>query len=58
MHKLAKGPTRLANTIVADMQDFKSATTGVAAKAMRNELNKMVQGVQDPAQKKVRLTLL
>lgn len=35
------------------MQDFKSATTGVAAKAMRNELNKMVQGVQDPAQKKV-----
>ena len=36
-------------------QDFKSATTGVAAKAMRNELNRMVAGVQDPAQKKVRL---
>ena len=38
-------------------QDFKSATTGVAAKAMRNELNRMVAGVQDPAQKKVRSTL-
>lgn len=34
-------------------QDFKSATTGVAAKAMRNELNRMVQGVTDPAKKKV-----
>lgn len=35
------------------MQDFKSATTGVSAKAMRNELNRMVQGVEDPAKKKV-----
>ncbi|CAK9781315.1 putative UTP-glucose-1-phosphate uridylyltransferase [Cutaneotrichosporon oleaginosum] len=33
--------------------DFKSATTGVAAKAMRNELNRMVQGVTDPAKKKM-----
>lgn len=32
--------------------DFKSATTGVAAKAMRNELNKMVAEVQDPAARK------
>ncbi|CDZ98847.1 utp-glucose-1-phosphate uridylyltransferase [Phaffia rhodozyma] len=32
--------------------DFKSATTGVAAKAMRNELTRMVANVQDPAQKK------
>jgi hypothetical protein len=35
------------------MQDFKSATTGVAAKTMRNELNRMVQGVTDPAKRKV-----
>ncbi|KAG8932879.1 UTP-glucose-1-phosphate uridylyltransferase [Tulasnella sp. 419] len=33
--------------------DFKSATTGVAATAMRNELNKMVADVKDPLQKKV-----
>ncbi|KAG8890387.1 UTP-glucose-1-phosphate uridylyltransferase [Tulasnella sp. 332] len=33
--------------------DFKSATTGVAAKAMRNELNRMVAEVKDPLQKKV-----
>jgi UTP--glucose-1-phosphate uridylyltransferase len=33
--------------------DFKSATTGVAAKAMRNELNKMVTDVKDPMHKKV-----
>nr|ODN87181.1 hypothetical protein L203_03453 [Cryptococcus depauperatus CBS 7841] len=32
--------------------DFKSATTGVAAKTMRNELNRMVANVQDPAKKK------
>lgn len=37
----------------ADEQDFKSATTGVAAKAMRNELNRMVANVTDPAKKKV-----
>ncbi|RSH92544.1 UTP-glucose-1-phosphate uridylyltransferase [Saitozyma podzolica] len=33
--------------------DFKSATTGVAAKTMRNELNRMVQGVTDPAKRKI-----
>lgn len=33
--------------------DFKSATTGVAAKAMRNELNKMVEDVRDPSTKKI-----
>jgi len=33
--------------------DFKSATTGVAAKAMRNELNNMMAGVTDPAKKKI-----
>lgn len=32
---------------------FKSATTGVATKTMRNELNRLVQTVQDPAQKRV-----
>ena len=35
-------------------QDFKSATTGVAAKAMRNELNALVSGIDDPAVRKVR----
>jgi hypothetical protein len=29
------------------LQDFKSAATGVAAKAMRNELNRMVQDITD-----------
>lgn len=33
--------------------DFKSATTGVAAKAMRNELNKMVAEIEDPIARKV-----
>ncbi|KAG8819822.1 UTP-glucose-1-phosphate uridylyltransferase [Serendipita sp. 399] len=33
--------------------DFKSATTGVAAKAMRNELNKMVSELKEPAHKKI-----
>ena len=33
--------------------DFKTATTGVAAKAMRNELSRLVGTVQDSKQKKV-----
>jgi UTP--glucose-1-phosphate uridylyltransferase len=33
--------------------DFKTATTGVAAKAMRNEISQLVATVQDPAAKKV-----
>ncbi|KZO90722.1 putative UTP-glucose-1-phosphate uridylyltransferase [Calocera viscosa TUFC12733] len=33
--------------------DFKTATTGVAAKAMRNELNRMISEVEDPKAKKV-----
>jgi len=37
-----------------DLQDFKSATTGVAAKAMRNQLNAMVAANTDPEKKKVR----
>jgi hypothetical protein len=36
------------------LQDFKSATTGVAAKEMRNELNKLIAQVENPQQKKVR----
>ncbi|KAJ8296198.1 putative UTP--glucose-1-phosphate uridylyltransferase [Rhodotorula toruloides] len=32
--------------------DFKSAATGVSAKAMRNELNAMIQGIDDPDFKK------
>lgn len=46
----------LPRLLLHALQDFKSATTGVAAKAMRNELTRMVAGVQDPAQKKVSLT--
>jgi len=33
--------------------DFKNATTGVAAKAMRNELNRMTQDLREATQKKV-----
>jgi UTP--glucose-1-phosphate uridylyltransferase len=32
--------------------DFKTATTGVAAKAMRNEISRLVGTVEDPATKK------
>ena len=34
--------------------DFKTATTGVAAKAMRNEISRLVATVEDPQTKKVR----
>lgn len=34
--------------------DFKTATTGVAAKTMRNEISRLVATVDDPATKKVR----
>ena len=34
--------------------DFKTATTGVAAKAMRNELSALVNTVKDPETRKVR----
>ena len=40
--------TRLASHI-----DFKTATTGVAAKAMHNELGNLVNSVADPETKKV-----
>lgn len=33
--------------------DFKTATTGVVAKAMRNELSRLVSTVEDPQTKKV-----
>lgn len=36
----------------ASTMDFRSATTGVAAKTMRNELNNMVNGVKDASAKK------
>ena len=38
------------------MQHFKSATTGVATKAMRYELNRLVQSIPDPETKKVRVS--
>ncbi|SCV72596.1 BQ2448_4133 [Microbotryum intermedium] len=34
------------------LRDFKSAATGVSAKAMRNELNSMIQKIDDPEYKK------
>lgn len=34
--------------------DFKTATTGVAAKSMRNEISRLVSTIDDPATKKVR----
>lgn len=34
--------------------DFKTATTGVAAKAMRNEIHRLISTVEDPVTKKVR----
>ena len=36
--------------------DFKTATTGVAAKAMRNELSNLVNTVKDPQTKRVRVS--
>ncbi|GAA6024325.1 hypothetical protein JCM10207_009266 [Rhodosporidiobolus poonsookiae] len=36
----------------ASAMDFKSAATGVSAKAMRNELNAMIQEIDDPEYKK------
>ncbi|CEQ43003.1 SPOSA6832_04869, partial [Sporobolomyces salmonicolor] len=36
------------------LQDFKTAATGVSAKAMRNELNAMIQKIDDAEYKKVR----
>lgn len=39
-------------------QHFKSATTGVATKTMRNELNRLVNTVADPATRKVRVDSL
>lgn len=33
--------------------DFKTATTGISAKAMRNDLSHLVGTVEDPATKKV-----
>ena len=41
---------------IGHKQHFKSATTGVATKTMRNELNRLVNTVEgDPNKKKVNL---
>lgn len=45
-------PARVRGT---SHMDFKAATTGVAAKAMRNELSTLVSTVSDPQTRKVRL---
>ena len=39
-------------------QQFKSATTGVASKNMRNEINRLVNTVADPQTRKVRDRIL
>ena len=39
--------------VISLYQDFKTATTGVAAKAMKNELSRLVDTVNDPSAKKV-----
>ncbi|KAI0051814.1 UTP-glucose-1-phosphate uridylyltransferase [Auriscalpium vulgare] len=44
--------TKAPRTRGVSAMHFKSATTGVASKTMRNELNRLVQTVQDPAAKK------
>jgi hypothetical protein len=36
-------------------KDFKSATSGVHTKTMRNEINRLVNTVPDPLAKKVRI---
>lgn len=38
-----------ARTRGASNIDFQSATTGIASKSMRNELNQLIAGVEDPA---------
>ncbi len=43
---------RLTPFPLSHRQDFKSATTGVASKAMRNELNNLVAGIEDPVERK------
>ena len=37
--------------------DFQTATTGVASKAMKNELDKLANTIPDPATKKVQSKL-
>ena len=39
-------------------QDFKTAATGVTAKAMRAELNRLVQGIPTPEYKAVSASML
>jgi UTP--glucose-1-phosphate uridylyltransferase len=38
--------------------DFKTATTGISAKAMRNDISQLVATVEDPVTKKVQIGLL
>lgn len=38
--------------------DFKTATTGISAKAMRNDISHLVGTVEDPTTKRVRSRLL
>ncbi|EDP44062.1 hypothetical protein MGL_1459 [Malassezia globosa CBS 7966] len=40
---------RTARQRVGSHIDFKSATSAVASKAMRNELNALIEGIEDPA---------
>lgn len=59
---IASHPLTMVQRLIARMrrrrilrQHFKSATTGVATKTMRNELNRLVNTVTDHHSKKVRI---
>ena len=47
------GKHRQSVTDTIRLKDFKSATSGVHTKTMRNELNKLVGTVQDPKTQRV-----
>ena len=55
---VARGDSLSARVRGTSHIDFKTATTGVAAKSMRNEISRLVSTVDDTATKKVRLPLL
>jgi len=50
---LTVGSVKAPRTRGHSAMDFKSATTGVASKEMRNELNKLITHVENPQQKKL-----
>ena len=55
---VARGDSLSARVRGTSHIDFKTATTGVAAKSMRNEISRLVATVEDSVTKKVRLRVL